>query len=382
MAAAYDDLRRGGPERAERVRRIVEGFLVPWFAPRTATVADVTYFMAHEWLLHLVGAADPATRHAPFPVPTAGEQGRAELSLAEAAEAAGVSLPTARRRWRAGQLPGAYRDAAGQVRVPAAALGAIGHVQQRPGRPLPGLRRRRPVGAAPGARPSPGPTASSRPASTPPRASTPPSPTRPPPAPAPIPPSPDRSRCPSAPGSPRTSIRSTSSAFWLQRIMGLRISEAFGVLVSDVVDLGDTGLLAVQGQGGRTFSVRDDHGQVVAVPYKATLKTAAGSRVLVVPPALTALIRVAIEAFHADPDTGEVDTTARLVPGIHEPGPLRPARLSPRLRGGDRRRAPRQSRPRLRCHHASAAQELRHRPRLGCRHRRRHPPPLHGPPGR
>src|SRR5487761_1695066 len=35
MAAAYDDLRRGGPERAERVRRIVEGFLVPWFAPRT-----------------------------------------------------------------------------------------------------------------------------------------------------------------------------------------------------------------------------------------------------------------------------------------------------------------------------------------------------------
>ena len=34
MAAAYEDLRRGGPERAERVRRIVEGYLVPWFAPR------------------------------------------------------------------------------------------------------------------------------------------------------------------------------------------------------------------------------------------------------------------------------------------------------------------------------------------------------------
>ena len=48
--------------------------------------------------------------------------------------------------------------------------------------------------------------------------------------------------------------------FWLQRIMGLRISEAFGVLVGDVVDLGDVGMLAVQGQGGRTFNVRDDHG--------------------------------------------------------------------------------------------------------------------------
>ena len=35
MAAAYEDLRRGGPERAERVRRIVDAYLVPWFAPRT-----------------------------------------------------------------------------------------------------------------------------------------------------------------------------------------------------------------------------------------------------------------------------------------------------------------------------------------------------------
>ena len=30
-------------------------------------------------------------------------------------------------------------------------------------------------------------------------------------------------------------------ALWLQRVMGLRISEAFGVLVDDVVDHGDTG---------------------------------------------------------------------------------------------------------------------------------------------
>jgi hypothetical protein len=55
MAAAYEDLHRGGPERAESVRRVVEPHLVPWFAPRTETIADVTYYMVHEWLLHLVG---------------------------------------------------------------------------------------------------------------------------------------------------------------------------------------------------------------------------------------------------------------------------------------------------------------------------------------
>jgi len=317
MAAAYDDLRRGGPERAERVRRIVEGFLVPWFAPRTATVADVTYFMAHEWLLHLVGR-DPATRHAPFPVPTAGEPGGGELSLAEAAEAAGVSLPTARRRWRAGQLPGAYRDAAGQVRVPAAALGAISHIQRAPAGLSQGyvadalwvLRRVLSFARAnslfpPGFDPTEGLDA----------------------------PLPDkaaaRSRSHSAQPRPLALPECARIAshlhpvhqlvFWLQRIMGLRISEAFGVLVSDVVDLGDTGLLAVQGQGGRTFSVRDEHGQVVAVPYKPTLKTAAGCRVLVVPAALMTTIRVAVDAFHTDPDTGEVDRSDRLVPGIRQP---------------------------------------------------------------
>ena len=80
-------------------------------------------------------------------------------------------------------------------------------------------------------------------------------------------------------------------AFWLQRIMGLRISEAFGLLVGDVVDLGDTGMLAVQGQGGRTFHVRDDPGPSSPSPAKATAKTAAGSRVLVVPPKMMELLR-------------------------------------------------------------------------------------------
>jgi hypothetical protein len=76
--------------------------------------------------------------------------------------------------------------------------------------------------------------------------------------------------------------------------------------------------------------VRDDHGQIVAVHYKPTLETAAGSRVLVVPRKLMELLRVAIEAFHADPDP-QSDTTARLVPGLQTPQLLRPAGLPPRL---------------------------------------------------
>ena len=73
MSAAYEDLRRGGPDRAERVRRIIDGYLVPWFAPRTTTIADLTYFMAHDWLLHLVGReqTQPVRPH-----PTAGLRSR------------------------------------------------------------------------------------------------------------------------------------------------------------------------------------------------------------------------------------------------------------------------------------------------------------------
>jgi integrase len=320
MAAAYEDLRRGGPERAERVRRIVEGFLVPWFAPRTTTISDVTYFMAHEWLLHLVGrdraqASGALLGPPPVPGPYRDDE---ELSLAEAARAAGVSLPTARRRWRAGQLPGAYRDAQGCVRVPAATALTITAKRKAPGGLSQGyvtdalwvLRRVLAFARANGLFP-PGfdPTEGLD---------------------APLADKADRRR-PDRAGQPRPLTlpecdRLASHlhpvhqlAFWLQRIMGLRISEAFGVTVADFTDLGSTGLLAVQGQGGRSFAVRDDHGQVVAVPHKPTTKTAAGSRVLVVPEKLMDLIRVAVEAFHTDPDTGQVDTAARLVPGLQTP---------------------------------------------------------------
>ena len=300
--AAYDDLRRGGPERAERVRRIIDGYLIPWFAPRTATIADLTYFMAHEWLLHLVGRSS---------------DGNSELNLNEAALVCGVSVATMRRRWRAGQLSGAYCHASGRICIPVEALKVM-----RGARPLPtGLSRSYVADALwilrqllafarangllpPGFDPTEGLDA---------------------PTPDPVVARVRRSTRQPRPLTLPECTRIASHlhvvhqlAFWLQRIMGVRISEAFGVLVGDVIDLGVTGLLAVQGQGGRSFNVRDDNGVMIAVPHKETMKTAAGSRVLVVPTAMMELFRVAIEAFHTDPETGAVDPTARLVPGLHE----------------------------------------------------------------
>jgi integrase len=318
MAAAYEDLRRGGPERAESVRRIVEAYLVPWFAPRTETVADVTYFMAHDWLLHLVGRAEAnGTRTgSPARPRPASEPTPKEVTLQEAARLCGVSVPTVRRRWRAGQLPGAYRDAERRIRIPARALRSVGKPKDSVRNGLSKryvsdalwiLRKVLSFARANGLFPAAFDPTEGLDAPLPDKAVA-------------------RKRAPTSQPRPLSLVECAriaahlhavhQLAFWLQRIMGLRISEAFGLLVEDVVDLGETGLLAVQGQGGKTFSVRDDHGAIVAVPRKQTAKTAAGSRVLVVPEKMMELLRVAIEAFHTNPDTGTVDPGARLVPGI------------------------------------------------------------------
>lgn len=320
MSAAYEDLRRGGPDRAERVRRIVDGYLVPWFAPRTTTISDLSYLMAHEWVLHLIGrqqTAASSTARTGLQARVQVDPEATELSLAEAARAAGVSVPTVRRRWRDGRLPGAYRDPIGQIRIPVAALASITNKKTSPtglsrsyvADALWVLRQVLAFARANGLFPAGfDPTEGLE-------------------APAPDPAA-ARTRAPRAQPRPLTLIECARVAghlhpvhqtvFWLQRIMGLRISEAYGILVSDLVDLGGIGMLAVQGQGGRTFNVRDDHGKVVAVPHKQTTKTAAGSRVLVVPEKMMDLLRVVIEAFHTDPDTGEVNTSARLVPGIND----------------------------------------------------------------
>ncbi len=318
--AAYDDLRRAGPERADQIRHLIETYLIPWFAPRTQSVADISYFMAHDWLLWLVGREKgQAPRGVTSPSRDSITSARGEVGLAEAAEICGVSLPTVRRRWQDGLLPGAYRNDRGQVRVPERALAKIRSKREHQpvalsqavvAEALWVLRRvlafaRANGMLAPGFDPTEGLEAPS-------------------PDPAKV-----RRRQPTRQPRPLTLPECKriaahlhpvhQTAFWLQRILGLRISEAFGILVGDVVDLGDSALVAIQGQGGRSFSVRDEHGTVVAVPHKATTKTAAGSRVLVLPQAMVELIKVAVEAFHTDPTDGSVAMEARLVPGLQSP---------------------------------------------------------------
>lgn len=86
-----------------------------------------------------------------------------------------------------------------------------------------------------------------------------------------------------------------------------------------------------------------------AVDRKATAKTAAGSRVLVVPMKMMELLRVGIAAFHTEPDSGTVDHTARLVPGIQHLNSVRSeagrSTPHPRVPQPDPRRAGQRNRP-------------------------------------
>jgi integrase len=317
VAAAYDDLRRAGPDRARQVRRILDSYVVPWFGPQTDTVTDITYPMVHEWLLMLVDRrrSEPEGDEPPgLPNPLPGRM--SVISLQEAARAGGVSVATARRRWRDGELVGAYRDPHGQIRVPEATLGRLRKAHSEGPRGLSQsvvtdalwvLRRvlafARANGIVPAGfdptegleapRPDPALARTRRPTSQP--------------------------RPLSLPECARIAAHLHpvhQLVLWLQRVMGLRLSEAFGALVDDVVDLGDTGLLLIRGQGGRLFRVRDDYGRVVTVSHKEATKTQASTRVLVVPPAMMQLLRVVLDAFHTDAETGEVEETARLVPGL------------------------------------------------------------------
>jgi hypothetical protein len=87
VAATYDDLRRAGPDRGTRVRGVLDGYVVPWFGPQTASVGDITYFMVHEWLITLVGRGRLESEDRPVMAEVVGAvRAHRELSLREAAE--------------------------------------------------------------------------------------------------------------------------------------------------------------------------------------------------------------------------------------------------------------------------------------------------------
>jgi len=105
-------------------------------------------------------------------------------------------------------------------------------------------------------------------------------------------------------------------ALWLMRVAGLRIGEAYGLLVSNFVFDGEWGYLLIEAMGGRAYLSRDENEQVVTTGRKVSLKTHAGYRIIALPHAMTKLIRHAIDVFATDPETGEIDGSKRLISAI------------------------------------------------------------------
>ncbi|GAA4678942.1 helix-turn-helix domain-containing protein [Nocardioides nanhaiensis] len=134
-------------------------------------------------------------------------------------------------------------------------------------------------------------------------------------------------RAPSAPRQPVSLSRCADIAsrlhvvhqlvLWLMRILGLRIGEAYGIRVYDVLDqgAGQCGAVAVKAQGGKKFTQTAPDGTTHTSDHTDDLKTRNSARVLVVPPTLMDLIRTTIAVFHTDAD-GVIRQDARLIPGL------------------------------------------------------------------
>lgn len=109
---------------------------------------------------------------------------------------------------------------------------------------------------------------------------------------------------------------------WACRILTLRIGEAYGIKVGDLAPTNDgtgRGLLWLHAQGGRVFTVADGD-RLVRTDHKEGMKHEFSERMQLVPAPLMALFGDAIEVFHTDPGTGNVNLDARLIPGLHRAG--------------------------------------------------------------
>lgn len=103
-------------------------------------------------------------------------------------------------------------------------------------------------------------------------------------------------------------------AGWLGRLLGLRISEVFGIQLSDISERSGMMVIAIQHQGGKAFLTEDPtSGEEIRVSTKAMTKTAAGRRDLVVTEPLAELIRTYVRAFHGEIGTGATADDARLI---------------------------------------------------------------------
>jgi len=101
-------------------------------------------------------------------------------------------------------------------------------------------------------------------------------------------------------------------AFWLQRCAGLRIGEAYGLRLRDVVFEGDYAVLRIEGMGGKNRAVRDpDSGEIILTRRKPTAKTERGNRIVMVTGPLRQLLDRFIDIHHL-----EYQPEVPLLPGI------------------------------------------------------------------
>jgi integrase len=101
-------------------------------------------------------------------------------------------------------------------------------------------------------------------------------------------------------------------AFWLQRSTGLRIGEAYGLRLKDVIFDGSYAVLRVEGMGGRNRAVRNpDTDEITTSRRKDTVKSDRGHRTILTAGPLRDLLATFIDIHHHDHDPD-----APLIPGI------------------------------------------------------------------
>lgn len=105
---------------------------------------------------------------------------------------------------------------------------------------------------------------------------------------------------------------------WTCRVLTLRLGEAYGLRVEDLVPLGDgsgRGLLWLHAQGGRKFHTFEGE-DIVRSFHKEGMKHGYSERMQLVPAQLMRLYDNVIDVFHTDLETALIDQHARLVPAM------------------------------------------------------------------
>lgn len=307
--AWYQDMLENSEAQAGRHQQVefyIERHLIPFFAPRVCEIEDVTREMCVDFLRQLAGmnSVHDTTSSTPRPIPAR------NFTIQEIANMSGVHRSTVRRAFADGKFPKAVRDTRqrgvqGTILVPAADVLAagfgpqeksaeipFGHSRAHAGGILATLRRilgyarsqklmsHDPTDGLKARKPAPG----------------------------------TRTKKPENKQKPRLfSLQESKGVaaqmhihhqlvMWIIRLMGLRISEAFGLHVDDVHRVEGTMLLHIHRQGGKKFVIYDENRKREVVPEVEILKTDASNRVIPVPRQLAELIELYIAAFRPDPD--------------------------------------------------------------------------------